>query len=131
MDNRLLLLLGVLSVAALLVFGGKLLARRKIVAGRQPLSFDEIQRLSNAEVRLSTLTRVLTKLGESYGLNPQLIRPTDRLQLFYDLDTWTLGLSAERINKWLTEEGVTAIDPQPTTVLDLIRLFEDHQTRTR
>ncbi len=79
---------------------------------------------------MQALTRVLTNLGHGYGLDPNLIRPHDRLQPFYDLDSWSLGLGADRITKWLTEEGVTGIDTQPSTVLELIHLIEDRQKKT-
>lgn len=130
MDSKLLLLIGVLCVSGVLVLSAILFSRRKITAGRQPLSFEEIQRLSNAEVRIQTLTHVLTTLGKSYGLNPQLIRPNDHLQLFYDLDSWTLGLGTERINKWLADEGITGKGTQLVTVLDLMLFLERHRGNT-
>jgi hypothetical protein len=126
MDNRILILLGVTVAAVFLVLFGKHMAKKRIVAGRRPLSFEEIQRQTQPDVNIQTLARVLTILGHSYGLDPQLIRPNDRLKQLYDLDSWTLGLGTERVNKWLAEEGVTGGANQLVTVLDLM-LFLEHR----
>ncbi len=124
MDSKLLLLIGVLCVSAVLVLSGILISRRKITAGRQPLSFEEIHKLANPQVSLQTLKRVLTMVGDCYRINPQLIRPEDRLKQFYDLDSWTLGLSTERMNKWLADQGVTANGHAIVTILDLLLFIE-------
>lgn len=118
------MLLVIISGTALLVFLGKFIAKKKIIVGRRPLPFEDIQRLTNPAVSIQTLSYVLTMLGNSYRLDPHLIRTDDRLKKFFDLDSWTLGLGTERINKWLADEGVTERPGQLVTVLDLMIFLE-------
>lgn len=127
MDARLLLLIGIMSAAILLVLLGKHMAKRKIVAGRHPLSFEELHRLTDSQVSIQTVSKVLTMLGESYGLDPRLIRPDDRLKSFFDLDSWTLGAGTERINNWLAQQGVAGHGANLVTVLDLIFFLERYK----
>lgn len=126
MDNQSLVLVGILFCAVFVFWLGRHLAKRKIIAKRRPLSFEEIHKLTNSQVSLHTLTRVFTMMGDCYRINPQLIRPEDRLKQLFDLDSWTLGLGTERVNTWLAEEGVTASGDQIVTILDLLHFVEQY-----
>lgn len=82
------------------------------------------------DVSTESLARVLETLGDIYRVNPQLLRPNDKLKDFFDLDSWSLGIGTEKLNKWLAEEGFTDVNPTPTTILDLVLLLEDRKLQS-
>ena len=110
------------GIVAVIVF--RLFAVRRLRLNRKPLDFQEIHLAVADQVSLDTLTLVFQMLGDAYGVEPRLIRPNDPLKRFFDLDSWTLDMGTEKLNKWLQSIGMAHVDAQPTTVLDLLLLVE-------
>lgn len=129
MDTRLLIIAGVLLLAFLLVWLGKQSAKKRLTSNRIPLSFEEIRRSSQVDISTESLASVFTTLGDFYRVNPQLLRPNDKLKDFSDLDSWSLGIGTERLNKWLQSIGIEEIGTQPNTVLDLLLLVESRNDK--
>lgn len=124
MDNRFLLLAFIILIASALIWLGRYTSRQKFIKGRSPLSFEEIQSSMAPGISLNTLAPVFDVLGEAYGVDPRLIRPDDSFKSFFDLDSWTLDAGTEKINKWLTSQGIQKTNGQLVTVFDLLLLVE-------
>jgi hypothetical protein len=124
MDNRLLILAFIIPIVIALVWLGRYTSRRKVIKGRSPLSFEEIQRSMATGISLRTLGQVFDVLGEAYGIDPRLIRSNYSFKNFFDLDSWTLDAGTEKVNNWLTSQGVQKPNSQLITVLDLLLLVE-------
>lgn len=111
----------VLAVAA--VLGFKKLARRSLERGRTPAPLVEIHRSIQGEVSIHVFNEVWSKLGESFSIDPRLIRPEDKLKTLTGLDSWDLGHGEDALGQWLAKK--TAVRPPLLeTVLDLAKWVE-------
>jgi len=109
--------------AVLVVILARWVIKRHILRGRKPINLKVMyqQNMVDMDVRYEIFERVLNIIGQSYKLDPELLRPSDELKLFYDLDSWDLGEGTETINELVIKEfGLTYFDVKPKTILELI-----------
>ena len=76
-------------------------------------------------VGCETFEKVFNIIGQAYRVDPRKLRPSDKLQVLYDLDTWDIGQGTEELNEQLAKEfGITKFKAEPKTILDLILEIE-------
>jgi len=68
---------------------------------------------------LETVHEVWTRLGVFYSLDPRLIRPTDPLRLFNDVDSWMLWRGTEALEAWIRSLELDPPVRTPETVYEL------------
>jgi hypothetical protein len=111
----------VLAIAAMLGF--KRLAHREFERDRTPLPFADIHRTVQDQISIGVFNEVWSKLGESFSIDPKLIRPNDKLKSLADLDSWDLGRGEDALTQWLAQRN-SGTPPALDTVLDLARWVE-------
>ncbi|MCD9032531.1 hypothetical protein LDO32_12430 [Luteimonas sp. Y-2-2-4F] len=119
----------ILWIAA--IIGGTLLvlmfrhhARRKFARSRSLLKIEEIYKEVSGQVEFGVFNEVLIAIGESYRINPGLIRPSDRLEEFIRIDSWRLDAGSEALSNWLERKGINWKVKPASTVLELARLVK-------
>jgi hypothetical protein len=121
-----LVVLSVLGGAAAIVGACRLLARPWAFRGRSRLPLRQMftHTLSGHQMTYETFERVYQGLGRCYRVDPELIRPTDPIKLFMNLDSWDLWHGTQQFDSWLLE--TFNIDPsqRPEAVLDLLMIAE-------
>jgi hypothetical protein len=75
-------------------------------------------------ISYETFERVYQHLGDCYRVAPELIRPTDTIKLFTNLDSWDLGRGTERFDSWLLDTFNLDQSRKPVSVLDLLIIVE-------
>lgn len=115
-----------LAVVSVLIF--KTLARRSFKKNREPQSLSDMYVSLKDQVSSEVFNEVWLKIGESYSIDPQLIRPTDTLQALSDLDSWDLGKGDDALNLWLEHEHLGS-PPVLENVLDLAKWIQVSRTR--
>jgi hypothetical protein len=105
------------GIMALLLL--RYLARRRAFGGRPLLPLTEIQASMCPVLSLETVHEVWTRLGVFYSLDPRLIRPTDPLRLFNDVDSWMLWRGTEALEAWIRSLELDPPVRTPETVYEL------------
>lgn len=108
---------------AALVAGFRSLSKRSFVKGRSPSSLEDLHAQVRDRVSPEVFREVWTALGEAYGVDPRLIRPTDTFTELGKADSWDLGKGEDRITAWVDKRGVGR-PPKLDTVLDLAAWVE-------
>ena len=111
------------GVAAVAFFGW--VSRLHLVADRKPVDVGDLYLSVSSKVDIAALRAVMRGVGESYSINPELIRPEDPLSGFIKADSWLLGAGTERLNEWLADNGLDAHLASSLTVLELAQALED------
>ena|SRR5712691_7240089 len=121
-----LIVLGVLGGAVAVVGACRSLARPWAFRGRTRLPLRQIftDSVSGHGITYETFERVYQRLGECYRIDPELIRPTDAIKLFMNLDSWDLWRGTERFDSWLLETFNLDRSRKPVSVLDLLTIVE-------
>jgi hypothetical protein len=121
-----LAVLAVLGGAFAVVGACRVLARPWAFRGRSRLPLRQMftDAVSGHGIAFETFERVYENLGRCYRIDPELIRPTDPIKLFTNLDSWELWHGTEQFDSWLLENF--NIDPsrKPESVLDLLKIAE-------
>jgi len=110
---------GAILVASLLCLAGWRLSRRKL-ANRTPLSVSEIVSGLPPTVSQKDASEILTKIGESFDIQPGLLRLDDPISVLTGMDSWKLGGGQEKLEAWLKARGVTSFQKSPKTIEDLV-----------
>lgn len=77
--------------------------------------------VNNSGVKYETFLKVYNLLGNSYHINPKLLRPSDKLETFFKIDSWDLDAGTEKIEEWLFKTlNIKIPTPEIKTVLDLL-----------
>lgn len=96
------------------------------------MTFEEIYNVyvKNYDVKYETFIEVFKALGNSYSINPQLIRPTDSLKIFFDIDSWDLDVGREKMEEWIVKIlKIERPKKEIKTVIDLLILAETGNRR--
>ena len=117
------------GILALVVF--RHLARRRAFGGRPLLPLAEIQASMCPDLSPETVHDVWTRLGAFYSLDPRLIRPTDPLRLFNDVDSWMLWRGTEALEAWLSSLELDPPARRPETVYELAAWLDDARQHRR
>lgn len=115
-----ILLIGV-SGAVILI--ARWMNRRSVLKNRKPLTLLEMYQHENtcANVDYDIFVRILNLVGRAYGIDPQMLRLSDQLEMFYGLDSWRLDGGTEKLNNGIEEEfGITSFELEPETIAELI-----------
>jgi hypothetical protein len=104
------------------IVGFRWFARKKSFGHREPLELVDIYRDIEDQVDFETFMAVYKALGEAYRIDARLIRPTDALKHFFDVDSWDLDSGTDQMNQWLARYDVRKQEHAPVTVLDLLVL---------
>ena len=117
-------LLGILVVVAVaVVAAARWMSKRNTLSERNSISlFDMYQQdMTATGASFEVFEKVLNVLGQAYDIDPGKLRASDKLKMFYDLDSWDLGEGTERLNNRLVEEfGITKFEVEPESILELI-----------
>jgi len=121
-----IVVLGVLGGAVAIVVACRLLARPWAFRGRSRLPLRQIftDTVSGHGIMYETFERIYHSLGKCYRVDPQLIRPTDPIKLFTNLDSWDLWHGTEQFDSWLLETFNVDRSRKPESVLDLLMIVE-------
>jgi hypothetical protein len=60
--------------------------------------------------------------GESFGVQPELLRLEDSISALTGMDSWRLGKGQEDFESWLRERGISKFEKMPSTVGELINV---------
>ena len=126
-----LLLVGLLASASVLL-SLLLLTKRRFLQRRTPVELSTIFQsdLKGTSMDYETFRRVYEAVGQSYSLDPRLIRPSDSFKDFAAFDSFVLWKGKETMEKWLDDNFVfpkseqRAAARQVNTVNDLLRLVQ-------
>lgn len=108
-----------IAIGVVAVFVGGYLSRRKLTR-RKPLSVSEIVSGLPSTISQKEASEVLAKIGESFGVQPGLLRLDDPISVLTGMDSWKLGEGQEKLEAWLRDRGVTRLQNRPRTVGDLV-----------
>lgn len=108
---------------AALVAGFRILSKRSFVKDRSPSSLEDLHAQVEDRVSFEVFSEVWTALGEAYGVDPRLIRPTDTFAELGKADSWDLGKGEDRLTAWAGKRGLGR-PPELNTVLDLAAWVE-------
>lgn len=128
-DGLMWLCLIVFSIAIVVFFSHR--ERRLFVKNREPASIEGMHSSIFEQVSLDVFRDVFVMLGDSYSLDPRLIRPDDSLQDFVRHDSWRLDIGTEKFNQWLIMNGLDTEPIHAQTVLELCRIIEEARERDR
>ena len=120
--------LGLSLAGALVVVVCRVAMRRRFGRGRELMDLRAIfdGDLRTGDVSYETMCSVFDALGTSFGLDPRLIRPNDKVKDILAVDSWSLWGGKERMEVWLAEnfdlrEGTEDIQ----TVMDLLLFAQE------
>lgn len=119
-----LLWLCVLVGAAVAVGGFYFLGRRSLIQGRAPIELRDIHAAIDAKVRYETFEKLFVAIAQAYSVDPRYLRPNDSLNRLSTGDTWVLGVGTDKLNAFLANTGISKIDPDVKTILDLLLLLD-------
>ncbi|MEJ8292153.1 hypothetical protein WKI45_04950 [Delftia tsuruhatensis] len=111
--NSALLFLAVISFSAVAVGIFEKFSKAKILKNKKPENIKEVyERFSMIRyIDYEDYVTVLIILEKSFDIDCDLIRPYDRLQEFYDLDSWRMGEGVDMLNEELHNlYGICNID---------------------
>lgn len=111
--------IGAILVASLLCLAGWRLSRRKL-ANRTQLPVSEIVSGLPSTISQKEASEVLAKIGESFGVQPGLLRLDDPISVLTGMDSWKLGEGQEKFEAWLKGRGVIRLPNDPKTIGDLV-----------
>jgi len=110
-----------ISIIAFLII--KWLSKRRFFRGRYLVSLTELyqKNMIGTGVDCETFEKVFNIIGHAYRVDPRKLRPSDKLQVLYDLDTWDIGEGTEELNEQLAKEfGITEFEAEPNTISELM-----------
>lgn len=120
--------IGLIFISVLLVVLFRRQSKKQLITGRDSLDFSDIYSSVDKKISFDTFSEVLNVLGNSYSVNPQLLRPTDSLQKIHKMDSWSLGAGDEKMGQWLMDKGIKDVDENKLyTISDLMVLVESHK----
>lgn len=96
------------------------------------MTFEEIYNvyIKDYKVGYETFVEVYNTLSNAYSVNPKLIRPSDSLKKFFDIDSWDLDAGTEKMEEWLVKNlKIATPKKEIKTVLDLLILVERDRNR--
>ncbi|HEX7817224.1 hypothetical protein [Dyella sp.] len=96
---------------------------------RRPLLLSEIVKGLPPEVPQKEAFDVLTKVGESFGVQPELLRLEDSISTLTGMDSWRLGRGQEIFEAWLRGLGVNRLPNDLKTIGDLIAAVASSQQK--
>lgn len=117
-DSLVWILCLLLGIVLVLVF--RQLSRRRFKSNRVVLNLDVMYKEVANEVNYDTFKDVLFALGESYSIDPGILRISDTLEDLEKLDSWDIGTGTEKMNDWLQRKGVKTFDGSVRSVKDLL-----------
>ena len=123
--SAVLFLVVVLAGIACVVF--RAVSRASFCRGRDCIELAEMHADVSDVVSYDSFRETWEVLGESLGFDARMIRPSDRLEVLGQVDSWSLGSGNEKIEKWLEEKHVPDT-VSAETVLELAILIEKHST---
>lgn len=125
-------LLGTLVLVAVAVVAvTRWMSKRNTLSRRNSISLADMyqQDMTATGASLEVFEKVLNVLGQAYDIDPGKLRSSDKLKMFYDLDSWDLGEGTERLNDRLVEKfGITKFEVEPESILELVVEVEKRNT---
>jgi hypothetical protein len=92
------------SLMAVLAFRAH--AKRSSFGDRKRLPLEEIFELVRSEVSWTSFRSTWEQVGEAYGIDPRLLRPTDTFAQLAAIDSWRLDSGGDRVRRWLVDSGL-------------------------
>lgn len=127
-DALFFVILIAVSIWLIIIF--RFISIKKLIGKRDHQSLDVIYEGIKNEVSFETFSEVFQSLGDSYSIDPRLLRIEDTLIQLQSLDSWSLGSGTEKMEKWLTDRGITKCDVKLTSVKDILLLVESNMKRS-
>lgn len=110
-----------IAICTSIVFLLRQLERRRLCRRSVHLDGNSVIPALERPRAMAELARVKAAIGECYGVDPKCIQSTDTISTFSALDSWVLGRGAERLERWLADQGCVDASPS-TTVVELADL---------
>ena len=110
-------------VAVAVVVATRWMSKRNTLSRRNSISLADMyqQDMTATGASLEVFEKVLNVLGQAYDIDPGKLRSSDKLKIFYDLDSWDLGEGTEKLNNRLIEEfGVMKFEVEPQSIRELV-----------
>lgn len=117
-------------VAVVVVTAARWMGKRSILSGRKPISLAEMYQQDAARngVSYEVFEKVLDVIGRAYRIDPRMLRPSDKLKVLYDLDSWDLGEGTETLNERVAKDfGITQFEAKPKTIAELVVEIEKNK----
>jgi hypothetical protein len=111
---------GAALIVALLV---RWRSKRKILNQHEPMSLVSMYQQEGARIGVcyGSFEQVLNFIGQAYAIDPERLRPSDKLNKLYNLDTWELYTNTDKLSNWLEKSfGITSFDNEPETIAELM-----------
>lgn len=121
------IIIGLGITALIFLFAYKRKMRKQYFRGREPMSLEKIYNsyIKKYGIKYETFEKVYRKLGDSYSIDSQLIRPSDPMKMFFNIDSWDLDAGTEKIEEWLEKTLKMDVPKKEIkTVLDFLIYVE-------
>ena len=116
-----------LLLAFIFILVYKRIIRKQFFRNRKPMALEDIYStyVKNHGIQYETFVEAYKALADSYSVNSNLIRPSDSLKMFFDIDSWNLDAGTDKINDWIVKTlKIESPNKEIKTVLDLLILVE-------
>lgn len=126
--NSLLLAIAVIALSIIAVLVGRWFSNRSFLKNRKPLSVELIfeNDLATSGLDPNIYREVVNKLADVISIEPDLIRPSDKLTVLFSRDSWELSEGQDRFESWLlTRVGNILEFDDVITIADVVRVVQN------
>jgi hypothetical protein len=106
-------------------------SKRSILHQHEPISLASMYQLEGTHIGVcyETFEQVLNLIGQAYTVDPKRLRPSDKLEKLYDLDSWELYAGTEKLSFWLEKSfDITSFETEPETIAELIKNINSQES---
>lgn len=100
-------LIAIFFITSLVIFiFSKYVARKNEFKKRRLIELPELydSDIASYGINYETFKKIYNALGNSYSIDPRLIRSNDPLKKFFKIDSWDLDAGTEKMEEWLCKE---------------------------
>ena len=115
------------ALAALIVYFRRH-SRNKVFGARKDENLERLRTMSNTNVPLALFEEVFRSIAKELGVRPGQIRPSDRLDEIFKVDSWQLGGAQDALEN-LIRKKTASRPPSVTTIRDLLTWLANEQSK--
>lgn len=115
------------ALAALIVYFRRH-SRNKLFGAREDENLERLRTMSNTNVPLALFEEVFRSIAKELGVRPGQLRPSDRLDEIFKVDSWQLGGAQDALEN-LIRKNTANRPPSVTTIQDLLTWLANEQSK--
>jgi hypothetical protein len=115
------------SLVALIVYFRRH-SRKKLFGSREDENLERLRTMSNTNVPLALFEEVLRSIAEELGVRPGQLRPSDRLDEIFKVDSWQLGGAQDALEELIRKKTANR-PPSINTIQDLLTWLASEQSK--